>query len=362
MSHPNRPLRALALLSLLPTLASPLSGCTEGIDRSAQAAKERIFSPEEPRPEITRAAETLNPTSLPGSPKLFRRIVGMERLETARRIGRHRAITNVKMEWVREGRSVTLSENHELAVDEDGHFKALYRNDADAGIETLFVDGQAFTKTRYGPFRPRRLDRAQESAWRNRAAPGGPLLLSMLGGRIVVQPGEPLEQDGRPAKRFQMTLSAVEPTDKQDNLPPPVYGQWRDPRSGDVLPGPDPDTARRLQFEKNRQPQSLEGHVVVDDATSILLGIHAKATFTVPPMEDEDDEARLTLTIDYSVYPSSSLKVMPPSEDEVEPLKLPRTLKDPLAFLKGEIRKESAKEQEPEDDPPAEDERTPERP
>ncbi|MGZ3481174.1 MAG: hypothetical protein ACXU81_12535, partial [Myxococcaceae bacterium] len=66
MSHSPRLLTAGLVL---------LAACTDPVDR---AAKERIFSPEDPPPSVSSAKETLDAQKLASDPKLAHRVVDMD--------------------------------------------------------------------------------------------------------------------------------------------------------------------------------------------------------------------------------------------------------------------------------------------
>ena len=334
------------LLTALLPLA--LAACGETVDKSAAAAKARIFSPEDPPIEAIRAKDKLDLGALGDDPKLVRRILAMERLETVRRLGGHKALTTVKFTWKRDDRKVELVEKYDLTVDAEGRFHATTTNSEDGGLEVLFTDGRAYARGRYGPYRPRRLDRAHEDVWRNRAAPAGPVLLSLLGRQLKLTGGDAVDQDGRAGRRYRLELGKLPEADAEDDLPPIQFGQFRDAITGQNAPGPDPDTARRLAFEKDRRAESLKGTCVVDKATAVLLALNATAQFSVPSPDGKGD-AKLLLELQYSAFAKPNAKIAPPREDEVEALKLPHVEKDPLSFLGAKPEKAAAPSEPGED-------------
>lgn len=317
------------LLAAARALLLALCACADPVD---QAAKARIFSPEEPAEDVLRAREAIAADRAGMDAAVERRILRMDRLEAARRLGAHKAVTTVKFAWIREGRTVALAEKHELAVDAEGQFRAVSTNDQDAGLEVVYAGGRAYVKSRYGPFRLRRMDGAQQDAWRDRATPAAATLSGLLGDRLRLSDAKPVRVKDRPARRWALGLGdapAGVPAAELPPLPPVAYGRYRAPGEDKLLPGPDPDTARRLQFGERRTPQAVSGSLLVDDATGVLLALDAKARFEVAAADGAP--ARLDLELALEVSPEAKVAVEAPAEVAAE--RIAHAVKEPLWFL-----------------------------
>jgi hypothetical protein len=267
---PARPVAGVALAAL-----ALLAGCTDKVDR---LAKERIFSPEEPAAELQRAKAPLAVKDAATDPAVFKRLLTMDRLEATRRLGGHRATTTLRLKWTRAGRTVTLAEEDRLQIDAEGRFRATSTNDEDAGLEVVWVDGKAFARSRYGPFRTRRIDRAQQDEWRNQATPGLATTYALFGRRLRLAPLGSGTRGGRPGERFSFVLGEPwgEP-DARADVPPVSFGQQRIAGEEGLKAGPDADTARRLDFEQRRVPESVSGELFVDEATGVVLQASARS-------------------------------------------------------------------------------------
>lgn len=312
-------------------LALLASGCTSEADR---AAKARIFSPEDPSPDLMRAAEQLDVTQAGTDATVWARLLHMDRLESTRRIGAHEAKSKVKFRWTREKEVVSLAEDYAFATDAAGHFTTTITNDQDAGLEFIWADGRAFARSRYGPFRERRIDRAQHDSWRNRATGSLQEVFDLYEGRLKAAPKGKAEHRGRTAQRFAFVLSdGAAQTPPEGNAPPRLFPKVRD-ASGELVTGPDDDTARRLAFARHKVPQSASGHVIFDEATGVILDAHLEGTFIVPdPSNDAQPgpAARLTVSVDFELTPKPDVKISPP--EQVVSTAIPHGLLDPLEFL-----------------------------
>src|SRR6266481_9784407 len=108
--------RAVALLLVL-----SLVSCKRSED---QAAKQRIFSPEEPVGALAEAKEPLDAARLAEDPRLAERVVRMGQAEVAARVGAHKAQTRVQFAWFRGsgapdgGSDVSLAEEASLRSEE----------------------------------------------------------------------------------------------------------------------------------------------------------------------------------------------------------------------------------------------------
>jgi hypothetical protein len=328
--RPSTPILLAAALAL---------ACTDAADK---AAKARVFSPEEPAEELLRAREPIAVDRLAQDPAVLARVVAMDRMEATRRLGAHRALTTVRFTTRRGDRAVGLSERHELATDASGQFRAVSTNDQDTGLEVVFAGGRAYVKSRYGPFRTRRMDRAEHDAWRNRATPALGTLAALAAGRLTVSAPEPVP-GARAAHRFKLGLGEARGAPAAaKSLPPPQYGTHKAPGDEKPRPGPDPDTALRLAFAEKRQVTLLEGDLVVDDATGVVLASKGKMRLSVP---GEGEAAALELDYAFEVTPDASVSVEAPSE--VAPARIAHAINAPLWFLDGGAAPAKAAEEGP---------------
>src|SRR4051794_13007623 len=111
-------------------LAIALAACSDPADR---AAKARIFSPEEPAPDVQRAQQKIAVSEASTNAAVWARIWRMDRLEATRRLGGHRATTTSTWKWTRGSRIVTLVEDARFETDATGNFHSTLTNDQDAG-------------------------------------------------------------------------------------------------------------------------------------------------------------------------------------------------------------------------------------
>jgi hypothetical protein len=329
------------------------AGCAKPSDK---AAKARVFSPEEPSPDELRAKEPVAVDQLATDATVLHRVLSMDRAEATRRLGAHRASSKVAFTWTMGGKEVALEEKHSLETDAAGRFHAVTTTDAETGLEVVATGANVWVKSLYGPYRERRLDHAPVDAWRQRATDVAATLDRLAKGRVAARENGTARVEGHQAHKFVLSLGPARPLAASSvNEPPAVsYGQWKDLADGQLKPGPDPDTARRLAFDEARVAESLAGDLLVDDATGVVLALHAKARFTVPG-EAEKAPADLVLDLDFDVTPADSVAITPP--DDVVTTRLPHAPKDPLWFL-GESKKKGEAEPDP-GDAPAEDEAEP---
>ncbi|MFM2152600.1 MAG: hypothetical protein RL199_1035 [Pseudomonadota bacterium] len=338
---------ALPLLS-----AAALAACAKPADK---AAKARVFSAEEPSPEALRAKEPVEVGQLATDAAVLHRVLAMDRAEATRRLGAHKAASKVAFTWTMGEKEVALEEQHRLETDAEGRFRAVSTTDAETGLEVVSTGSHVWVKSLYGPFRERRLDHAPVDAWKQRATDAAATLERLMKGRVAARESGTTRIEGHPAHKFSLTLGPAGNAAAGTALPPPTYGQWKDPADGQLKPGPDPDTARRLAFDEKGVPESLAGDLVVDDATGVVLGLHAKARFAVPA-EGNRRSAALALALDFDVTPAADVEITPP--EEVAATRLPHAPKDPLWFL-GEARKKAEAEPDAGGDAAADDESEP---
>ena len=286
-AHPEVPLiSARAARFLVASTALAAAACTDPVDK---AAKQRIFSPEDPPKAVASAAERLPPDDLARDPKLARRVLGMSAGEATERLGPHKWTASVQFEW-NGPKVVKLEEWHTLLSGRggvNGDFHATLENSHDQGLEVIRVAGQAYARNRYGKFRHRRRDRG--IAERERDEVYGVLreVDRIFRGRIALKPVGTVDQEGRPEWKYQVDLAPGAPPQARPAaaLPPHPYAKG----------GAAQDTQRRVRFAERAEPQSLHGELLVDARTSVVLSSRLEGTVTVP------DEAGGAATLRVSV-------------------------------------------------------------
>src|SRR3989449_9226866 len=230
-----RPMYRLVLVAALLCAAS----CKRTEDEAARA---RIFSPEQPVGELPEAKETLQAGQLADDPALARRVLHMPRAEIKPRIGLHRAQQRVQFAWFRGpgladgGSEVSLAEEATLLDAPGDDFSVRLVNDHNQGFELVWVKGEVFVKSLYGAFHKRRTDRSDPARIREQALSGLATFDRLAPGLKLRHAGESTTE-GRRVVRYAVAGSGARDgeTDKSD-LP-----AMQDPE-GKV----DPDTARRL--------------------------------------------------------------------------------------------------------------------
>src|SRR4051812_17056189 len=234
--------RGIAFVLALSTLCA----CKRSED---QAAKARIFSPEDSTSASPDAKDPIDASRLADDPKLAGRVLRMPQAEVAARLGPHRAETRVQFAWFRGpgvpdgGSDVTLSEQSALAQGPNGDFLAREENDRNQGFELVRVKGEVYVRGLFGPFRKRRTDRTEPERVRELAMGAVPTFDRLARGLKLKLAGEGTVEGGRPIVRYQVVGGGTrtEETDLRE-LPPIQY-----PQGSDGKKGADPDTARRLE-------------------------------------------------------------------------------------------------------------------
>jgi hypothetical protein len=280
-----------ALFLLLAVVA--LGACTEQVDK---AAKQRIFSPEDPPKVLAAASEKLPPERIADDPVIAKRVLEMSEAEATERIGAHRYTADVSFEWTGKSRSVKESEKRTLIAGSggvEGDFDATEDiaspsgSGAGQGLEVLRVHGDVYAKDKYGKFRQRKRDRGM--AERAREDVHGALrdFASIFQERMKLDPQGTSTYEGRTAWKYVASLAAAAPRLPASSLPPQVQART----------GRDPGTERRLRFFDKRVPKSLSGEVWVDAETSVVLKARLDGRMTAPG-EDKDGDVTLRMTLD----------------------------------------------------------------
>ncbi|HWE23337.1 MAG TPA: hypothetical protein VG496_05295 [Myxococcales bacterium] len=316
--------RRIALLLVL-----ALAGCKRSED---QAAKRRIFSPEEPVGALAEAKETIDASKLADDPHLVDRVIRMTQAEVAARLGAHKAQTRVQFAWFRGpgapdagGSDVALAEETTLLQAANGDFSVRQENDRNQGFELVWVNGEVFVRGLFGPFRKRRTDRTEPDRVREQALGALPTFDRLAHGLKLQRAGE-ATVEGRRVFRYQVTGSAGKPPPaEREDLPRLEY-----PLQPDGGRGPDPDTARRIEMWEKEEPTRVAGALVVDAVTGAPIGADLQGHFRIPGSAGAAAELDV-----HSVLTVSGLGKDPgvrAPQYEPEP-SVPHAVKDPLRFL-----------------------------
>ncbi len=265
MLHPPRLLTAgLALLA----------ACSDPVDR---AAKERIFSPEDPPAVVSSAKESLDAQKLASDPKLAHRVVDMGSAEVTERIGPHRFSAEVAFTWTAGKDTVKLTETRLLesaAGGVSGDFHARIENSRDQGLEVVRAKGQVFARSKFGKYRLRLRDRGMAERTREETAGALRELDGLFQGRLDLALEGPTSVEGRSAFRYAVKLADAAAGKPTRGETPPAVAFARG--------GLDEDSTRRQRFIDQRQPKKLTGELVVDATTAVVLRAHLDGMVAVP--------------------------------------------------------------------------------
>jgi hypothetical protein len=273
--------------ALIAAVALTAAACTDPVDK---AAKARIFSPEDPPKVVASAAERLPPEDVADNPHVARRILGMDAAEVTERLGPHAYKAVVSYEWTaRDTPPVKLSETRTFRAGPggvSGDFHGLLENTRDQGLEVMRVDGKVYARNRYGTFRQRLRDRGMGE--RTRAELTGAIrdVDALFQGRMLLEPQGTMTYEGRTAWRYVVKLGPKVEAGAPRELPPLL-----EPRNGR-----DETTRRRMAFFEHREPKSLDGEVLVDSETSVVLKARLDGYLSVPA-EKTPEAAQLRMTL-----------------------------------------------------------------
>lgn len=305
------------------TLAVALAaaGCSDPVDK---AAKARIFSPEDPPKVVASAKEKLPPEDVADNPQVARRILGMDAAEVTERLGPHRYQATLGYEWTSEASiPVKLTETRTFRAGPggvSGDFHGVLENSRDQGLEVMRVGGQVFARNRYGPFRQRLRDRGM--AERTRAELTGAIrdFDGLFQGRIKLTPEGTVTHEGRTAWRYVVSLAPAAQAEAPRPLPPMTQ-----PKKG----GTDETTVRRANFFAHRLPRSLDGEVLVDAATSVVLKARLDGRMGVPG-DKTPEAAELRLTLEAALSEVGKDPRLQPPEDFLPDADKPQGIADAL--------------------------------
>ncbi len=263
--------------ALAVTLALALGGCQDPVD---EAAKKRIFSPEDPPKVVASAAEKLPPENVASDPRIGRRILNMDAAEVTERLGPHHYKATLSYEWTGPQGTlpVKLSETRTFRAGPggvSGDFHGVLENSRAQGLELMRVGGQVYARNQFGTFRQRLRDRG--IAERTRAELTGALrdMDGLFRNRIQLRESGTVTYEGRTAWRYTVGLASEDDsagTSAPSNLPPPL-----EPKGGR-----DESTLRRQAFFTQSRPAALTGEVLVDASTSVVLKTRLDGRLSVP--------------------------------------------------------------------------------
>lgn len=249
-----------------------------------QAAKARIFSPEDPPKVLQAAAETLDAAKLASERDLVERVFAMSAQEAAARLGPHVQKARVSFQWSGAGREVDLAEDRMVALGKGGDFHVRIENDEKQGMEWVKVKGVSYARSRYAKFRERRRDRGSSEHVVASAYSTLATFRDWVHGAVRLAPAGSTTIGGRKALKYTVALGEVQPVQADERLPEVAFPKG----------GPDADTSLRLAALEKGKPQSVTGMLVVDEATAVPLQADLKAAVLVP---GENGEARLELAV-----------------------------------------------------------------
>lgn len=291
--------------AFIAVLALTAAGCPDQVDKDAKA---RIFSAEDPPKAVAAAAEKLSPEDVADKPYVARRILGMEAAELTERLGPHTYKAKIDFEWTTQGAPpVRMSETRTFRAGPggvSGDFHGLLENSRDQGLEVLRVGGKVFARNRYGIFRQRLRDRGMAERSRTELTSAVRDMDALFQGRIQLEPQGTITYEGRTAWRYQVKLGPEAHSTGPLNLP-----SLLEPKSGR-----DETTRRRQAFFEHRVPKSLEGEVLVDAATSVVLKVRLDGALSVPA-DKTPEAAELRMSLESAVTEiGQDPKLQPPEK------------------------------------------------
>ena len=301
-------------------LALLATGCSDPVDK---AAKARIFSPEDPPKVVASAKQKLPPEDVASNPQVARRILGMDAAEVTERLGPHRFQSTLGYEWSSANSNpVKLTETRTFRAGPggvSGDFHGVLENSRDQGLEVMRVGGQVFARNRYGPFRQRLRDRGMAERTRTELTGAIRDFDALFQGRIKLTPQGTVTHEGRTAWRYIVTLGPASQASASRPLPP-----MPQPKKG-----ADESTLRRANFFAHRLPRSLDGEVLVDAATSVVLKARLDGRLGVPS-EKTPEAAELRLTLESAVSEMGQDPKLQPPENFLPDADKPQGIADAL--------------------------------
>lgn len=254
------------------------SACQDPVDG---AAKARIFSPEDPPLVISAAAEALPAEQIDSDPRIANRVLRMDAAEVVERIGPHIATTKVAFEWTGADAPVRLEETRTIVAGRGGvggDFTVVMENSRDQGFEVMRKDDKVYARNRYGKFRQRLRDRGMAERVRSEVQGVMRDMDELFHSRLALTPQGSTTVDGRSAFKFAVSLAAEAPK---------LASGVKLPERLEPKGGRDAQTQRRMRFQEERVPVSLQGELVVDAETSVVLQAKLDGKVRVPKGEEQ---------------------------------------------------------------------------
>ena len=324
-------------LLLICAALSGAAGCKRPED---EAARQRIFSPEQPIGTDAKAREKIDARRLADDQDAADHVLRMSRAEAATRLGAHRLSGKTEFSWRFAGAAqvapdagppneVALSEETSLQQAKAGDFRAKLENNRNQGFEAVWTGGEAFVKSRFGPFRKRRTDRSDPPRLREQTS-ASLATFDQLARGLKLRLGGETTIEGRGAVKYDVVGGGRRTRKPDDSNAPPL--QWPEAPGGAkaAATGPDADTARRLSLWEKETPVEVAGFVTVDAETAAPLAWDLRGDFKVA--QDKGPVAELALHA--SMRTSGLGKDAKVEAPEFEPDQaVPHAVKDPLRFL-----------------------------
>lgn len=313
-------------------------GCADPEDL---AAKARIFSPEDPPQAVAAASEPL----ADAKPADAARILTMSGAEATERLGAHRFHAEVNWEWSDGTTRVSLEETRDIVAGAggvSGDFQVKSANAHDWGLEFIRVKGRVFARNTWGGqgagrFRERLRDRGMAERVREDAYGVLREVFEVFEARPKFsQTPIVLMEGGRRALKYAVALGGARAA-PETNLPPLIVAKG----------GVDVSSQLRKEFWQRKSPLSLDGEVVVDAATGVVLKSNVVGRLKVPTRAGA--VASLTIRVDTKFADVGKVQVVSlPSnylQDEDKPNAVARAL---TRFGFGRLRDGGLEAPEPE--------------
>ncbi|NNC18838.1 hypothetical protein HRD49_35150 [Corallococcus exiguus] len=296
------------------------TGCSDPVDK---AAKARIFSAEDPPKVVASAKEKLPPEDVADNPQVSRRILGMDAAEVTERLGPHFFQSTLSYEWAgpNGNNPVKLTETRSFRAGPggvNGDFHGVLENSRDQGLEVMRVKGQVFARNRYGPYRQRLRDRGMAERTRTELTGAIRDFDSLFQGRIKLTPAGTVTHEGRTAWKYNVSLGSPLEGGTPKKMPAAFT-----PKNADET------TKRRANFFSHRLPRSLEGEVLVDSVTSVVLKARLDGRIGVP-QEKTPEAAELRMTLESSLTEIGKDPALQPPQDFLPDADKPQGIADAM--------------------------------
>ncbi|MDY7229265.1 hypothetical protein [Hyalangium rubrum] len=306
--------------TLIAALALTAAACTDPVDK---AAKVRIFSPEDPPKVVASAAEKLPPEDVADNPQVARRILGMDASEVTERLGPHTYKATVNYEWTnKDAPPVKLTETRTFRAGPggvSGDFHGILENTREQGLEVLRVEGKVYARNRFGPFRQRLRDRGMGERTRSELTGALRDVDALFQGRMQLVPQGTETYEGRTAWKYEVKLGPKAEVGTPRPLPALLQPKGNQ----------DETTRRRLAFFEHRVPQSLEGQVLVDAETSVVLKTRLDGRLVVPA-EKTPEAAELRMSMESALTEIGQDPQLKPPENFLPDADKPEGIADAL--------------------------------